>query len=86
MISDIIIMFVNIFFIFAILPQILRNYRLKITQSQSLLWHMITVCGYFGLILAYVIECLWFSLFTIILNLILRLILIWQIMIYRSEQ
>jgi len=86
MYNDVIITFVNITFMFSILPQIFKNYKVKNTITHSLIYHLITCFGFILLMYAYYDMEMLFSFSTIGFNLTMRIIFSLQIIYYNKEK
>ena len=83
MIIDIIFAGATTTFIFAILPQILKNYQIKRIKSQSVLWHVITIFGLSAIAIGHILCGFWISVLATIVQIVERIILIGQIKYYR---
>ena len=83
---DYLITCVNILFMFIILPQLIKNYKVKDTVSHSLIYHILTCFGFLILMYAYYGIGIMFSVYTILFNLIMRLIFCLQILYYNKEK
>lgn len=84
MYNDLLVMCVNISFMFSIFPQILKNFRVKNTDSHSLLYHIITCFGFIILMFVYNNMGMLFSVCTILFNLTMRIIFSFQIIHYNK--
>ena len=85
MIIDLIFAVATIIFIFAILPQIVKNFQVKRIKSQSILWHLITVCGLGGICIGHILCGYWISVLATVVQITERMVLIWQIIFYAVE-
>lgn len=83
---DYLITCVNILFMFTVLPQLFKNYKVKNTVSHSLTYHVLTCVGFAVLMYAYFGIGMMFSVFTILFNLVVRLIFTMQIIYYNKEK
>lgn len=86
MINDLLIMCVNITFVFSIFPQILKNYKVKNTVTHSLIYHIITCIGFAILIYVYNNMDMLFSVLTLTFNFTMRIIFCLQILYYNKEK
>lgn len=84
MYNDLLVMCVNISFMFSIFPQILKNFKVKNTDSHSLLYHIITCFGFIILMFVYNNMGMLFSVCTILFNLTMRIIFSLQIIHYNK--
>lgn len=83
---DFLITSVNILFMFIIIPQLFKNYKVKNTVSHSLIYHILTCVGFAVLMYAYFGIGMLFSVCTITFNLIVRIIFSMQIIYYNREK
>ena len=82
MIIDLIFAVATVTFIFAIFPQILKNYRVKRIKSQSILWHLITIFGLCGIGVGHILCGYWISVLATVIQIVERIILMAQIKYY----
>lgn len=84
MYNDILLTCVNISFMLCIFPQIIKNYKVKNTDSHSLLYHIITCGGFIVLMHVYNNMEMMFAVFTIGFNFTMRIIFSLQIVYYNK--
>ena len=85
MIIDLIFAMATITFIFAIFPQIHKNFKLKRIKSQSTVWHIITIFGLCGIGFGHVLCGYWVSVLATVIQIVERMILIGQIKYYKVD-
>jgi len=81
---DVIIAIATIVFLFNVIPQIIRNFQFKNTLTQSITREILHQVGMCMIIYVYFKMNLFLSVFVSIIDMILRFLLIFQIIIWRN--
>lgn len=83
---DIIIAIATIVFMFNVIPQIIRNFQYKNTFTQSITREVLHQVGMVMVIYVYFNMNLTYSVLASIIDMVLRFVLIYQIIIWRTDK